>query len=177
MSNGEAIIYRAGVIGLTTALVLSRENNYNEEEGGGEGIRSKKGYEITVAAKYMPGDYDVEYVSPWAGAHYLPLVIKKNTSLHDGRFFLPISYLLQKITSSQLIFYFYVLFFFVFAMVRWGFFCFGLLRQRHAGFEAGLLFFLVSVIVVVIWFFIYLLEHISLGRLWVKAKVKAGGRF
>lgn len=48
----------------------------------------------------------------------------------------------------------------------YGFFCFDLLRQRHAGFEA-----------VVIWFFIYLLEHISLGRLWVKAKVKAGGRF
>lgn len=120
MSNGEAIIYRAGVIGLTTALVLSRENNYNEEEGEGEGIRSKKGYEITVAAKYMPGDYDVEYASPWAGAHYLPLVIKKNTSLHDGRFFLPISYLLQKISSSKLIFYFYVLFFFfVFAIVRW----------------------------------------------------------
>lgn len=68
-------------------------------------------------------------------------------------------------------------FFFVFAMFRWGIFCFDLLRQRHAGFESGLLFFLVSVIVVVIWFFIYLLEHISLGRLWVKAKVKAGGRF
>lgn len=113
MSNGEAIIYRAGVIGLTTALVLSRENSYNEEEGEGEGIRSKKGYEITVAAKYMPGDYDVEYASPWAGAHYLPLVIKKNTSLHDGHFFLPISYLLQKITSSKLIFYFYFYFLFL----------------------------------------------------------------
>lgn len=22
----------------------------------------------------MPGDYDAEYASPWAGAHYLPLV-------------------------------------------------------------------------------------------------------
>lgn len=74
-------------------MVLSRENNYNEGEGGR--IRSKKGYEITVAAKYMPGDHDVEYASPWAGAHYLPLVIK-NTSLHDGRF-IPSPYLLQKI--------------------------------------------------------------------------------
>ena len=58
-------LFRAGVIGLTTALVLSRGNN---EDGG------KRKYEITVAAKHMPGDYDVEYASPWAGANYLPLV-------------------------------------------------------------------------------------------------------
>lgn len=32
-------------------------------------------YHITVAAKNMPGDYDIEYASPWAGAHYNPLVI------------------------------------------------------------------------------------------------------
>lgn len=42
-------------------------------------MRSKKRYEITVAAKYMPGDYDVEYASPLAGANYLPLVLKKQT--------------------------------------------------------------------------------------------------
>lgn len=29
---------------------------------------------ITVAAKHMPGDYDIEYTSPWAGANYLPYV-------------------------------------------------------------------------------------------------------
>ena len=46
---------RAGVIGLTTALLLSRE-----------------GYSVTVAAKHMPGDYDIEYASPWAGANYVP---------------------------------------------------------------------------------------------------------
>src|SRR5271156_818234 len=47
---------RAGVAGLTTALLLSRKPNYI----------------ITVAAKHMPGDYDIEYASPWAGANYLP---------------------------------------------------------------------------------------------------------
>lgn len=46
----------AGVSGLTTALILSRDGNYN----------------ITIVAKHMPGDYDIEYASPWAGANYLP---------------------------------------------------------------------------------------------------------
>jgi len=46
----------AGVSGLTTALLLSK----NPE------------YKITVVAKHMPGDYDIEYTSPWAGANYLP---------------------------------------------------------------------------------------------------------
>jgi D-amino-acid oxidase len=43
---------------LTTALLLSR----------------KPGYSIVVAAKHMPGDYDIEYASPWAGANYMPYV-------------------------------------------------------------------------------------------------------
>lgn len=42
--------------GLTTALLLSR----------------KKSNQITVVAKHMPGDSDIEYCSPWAGANYLP---------------------------------------------------------------------------------------------------------
>ena len=45
----------AGIIGLTTALVLQ-----------------KLGFDVTVAAKYMPGDEAVDYTSPWAGANYLP---------------------------------------------------------------------------------------------------------
>jgi len=49
---------RAGVAGLTTALLFSK----------------KSAYRITVAAKHMPGDYDIEYASPWAGANYLPFV-------------------------------------------------------------------------------------------------------
>ena len=48
--------HRAGVAGLTSALLLSK----------------KGGYEITIAAKHMPGDYDIEYASPWAGADFQP---------------------------------------------------------------------------------------------------------
>ena len=50
--------HSAGVAGLTTAFLLSRNAAYN----------------ITVVAKHMPGDYDIEYASPWAGADYLPSV-------------------------------------------------------------------------------------------------------
>jgi hypothetical protein len=49
---------RAGVAGLTSSLLLSRNPSYK----------------ITVAAKHMPGDYDIEYGSPWAGANYMPSV-------------------------------------------------------------------------------------------------------
>ena len=49
---------RAGVAGLTTALLLSKEGRYN----------------IVVAAKHMPGDYDIDYASPWAGGNYMPYV-------------------------------------------------------------------------------------------------------
>lgn len=48
--------HRAGVAGLTTALLLSRTRKYR----------------IVVAAKHMPGDSDIEYASPWAGANYMP---------------------------------------------------------------------------------------------------------
>jgi hypothetical protein len=41
---------------LTTAFLLLKEQRYN----------------IVVAAKHMPGDYDIEYASPWAGANYMP---------------------------------------------------------------------------------------------------------
>lgn len=53
---GLMVDYSAGVTGLTTALLLSKTGKYN----------------ITVVAKHMPGDYDIEYASPWAGANYLP---------------------------------------------------------------------------------------------------------
>ena len=48
--------HSAGVAGLTTALLLSKSNDYR----------------IVVAAKHQPGDYDIEYASPWAGANYMP---------------------------------------------------------------------------------------------------------
>jgi D-amino-acid oxidase len=47
---------RAGVIGLTAALVLAEEGDCD----------------VTVIAKHMPGDNDIEYCSPVAGANYLP---------------------------------------------------------------------------------------------------------
>jgi D-amino-acid oxidase len=47
----------AGIIGLTTALILSES----------------KSHSITVVSKHMPGDYDIEYASPWAGANYFPV--------------------------------------------------------------------------------------------------------
>lgn len=44
--------------GLTTAYLLSQD----------------PANKITVLAKHMPGDYDIEYASPWAGANYMPYV-------------------------------------------------------------------------------------------------------
>lgn len=45
----------AGVIGLTSALVLA--NAYPDAK-------------ITVIAKHFPGDRSIEYTSPWAGANW-----------------------------------------------------------------------------------------------------------
>ncbi|KAK5133706.1 hypothetical protein LTR08_007460 [Meristemomyces frigidus] len=56
------VVLGAGVSGLTTALLLARNGKHS----------------ITVVAKHMPGDYDIEYASPWAGANYLP-VAKRGT--------------------------------------------------------------------------------------------------
>lgn len=50
----DIVVVGAGVSGLTTALLLSKDNK------------------VTVVAKHMPGDYDIEYTSPWAGANFLP---------------------------------------------------------------------------------------------------------
>ncbi|GAB7346868.1 hypothetical protein MBLNU459_g1950t1 [Dothideomycetes sp. NU459] len=66
MAKHNIVVLGAGVIGLTTALSLSKSNDYS----------------ITVIAKHMPGDYDIEYASPWAGANYLP-VAKEGTASGD----------------------------------------------------------------------------------------------
>ncbi|EWC47916.1 D-amino-acid oxidase [Drechslerella stenobrocha 248] len=55
MSRAKIVVIGAGVAGLTTALLLA-----------------KKRHHVTVVAKHMPGDYDIEYTSPWAGANYFP---------------------------------------------------------------------------------------------------------
>ncbi|KAF2662558.1 FAD dependent oxidoreductase [Lophiostoma macrostomum CBS 122681] len=49
------LVLGAGVIGLTTALVLRRQYPNSS---------------ITVVAKYFPGDRSIEYTSPWAGANW-----------------------------------------------------------------------------------------------------------
>ena len=54
-TNDNILILGAGVIGLTTALVLSH---------------SYPSAKITVVAKHFPGDRSIEYTSPWAGANW-----------------------------------------------------------------------------------------------------------
>ncbi|KAI1450411.1 FAD dependent oxidoreductase [Annulohypoxylon stygium] len=58
------VVVGAGVSGLTSAFLLSKQ----------------KDNVITVVAKHMPGDYDIEYASPWAGANVLPMSTAKNSS-------------------------------------------------------------------------------------------------
>ena len=54
--------YSAGVVGLTSALLLSRDPDNS----------------VTVVAKHMPGDYHIEYTSPWAGANVFPCVSRES---------------------------------------------------------------------------------------------------
>ncbi|KAA8904997.1 D-amino-acid oxidase [Sphaerosporella brunnea] len=51
------VVVGAGVVGLTTALTLLRRGTYD----------------VTVVSKHMPGDYNIEYTSPWAGANWWPV--------------------------------------------------------------------------------------------------------
>ncbi|KAI8716092.1 hypothetical protein NCS52_00902100 [Fusarium sp. LHS14.1] len=57
------VVVGAGVIGLTSALLLAKEESND----------------VTVVAKHMPGDYDAEYASPWAGANVIPLAPKEGS--------------------------------------------------------------------------------------------------
>ncbi|PYH42810.1 FAD-dependent oxidoreductase [Aspergillus saccharolyticus JOP 1030-1] len=65
MASNNIVVLGAGVSGLTTAYLLSKDRSNS----------------ITVLAKHMPGDYDIEYASPWAGANYLP--VGKRGSDHE----------------------------------------------------------------------------------------------
>ncbi|KAJ5587224.1 uncharacterized protein N7459_002989 [Penicillium hispanicum] len=60
------VVLGAGVSGLTTAYLLSQDPTNK----------------ITVLAKHMPGDYDIQYASPWAGANYMP--VGKEGSNHQA---------------------------------------------------------------------------------------------
>src|SRR6187402_581018 len=56
MSQESYLVLGAGVIGLTTALELSSQ--YPSAH-------------ITILATHLPGDRDIAYTSPWAGANWL----------------------------------------------------------------------------------------------------------
>ncbi|KAJ6078790.1 hypothetical protein N7467_008543 [Penicillium canescens] len=66
MATNNIVVLGAGVSGLTTAYLLSQD----------------PANKITVLAKHMPGDYDIEYASPWAGANYMP--VGKEGSAHHA---------------------------------------------------------------------------------------------
>ena len=51
----DIVVLGAGVIGLSTALTL-RKSYVNDN--------------ISIVAKYFPGDYHIDYTSPWAGANW-----------------------------------------------------------------------------------------------------------
>ncbi|KAF4461903.1 D-amino-acid oxidase [Fusarium albosuccineum] len=57
------VVVGAGVSGLTSALLLSKH----------------KGNKITVVGKHMPGDYDIEYASPFAGANICPMATRNSS--------------------------------------------------------------------------------------------------
>ncbi|KAI1877415.1 hypothetical protein JX265_003423 [Neoarthrinium moseri] len=57
------VVIGAGVSGLTSAYLLSKD----------------KANKVTILAKHMPGDYDIEYASPFAGANVVPMASKANS--------------------------------------------------------------------------------------------------
>lgn len=63
--NKRVVVIGAGVSGLTTALLLSAHSQF----------------EVTIVSKFMPGDYDIGYCSPWAGAEYSPCACSQNASI------------------------------------------------------------------------------------------------
>ncbi|KZF23205.1 D-amino-acid oxidase [Xylona heveae TC161] len=65
MAESNITVLGAGVVGLTTALLLSKNPNYN----------------VTVVAKHMPGDFDIEYTSPWAGANMFPMAARNTPAM------------------------------------------------------------------------------------------------
>ncbi|TQW01009.1 hypothetical protein V2A60_002027 [Cordyceps javanica] len=58
-SNRHIVVIGAGVIGLSITLQLAR-----------------RGYLVTAVARELPGDWDIDYASPRAGAHFRPVPVK-----------------------------------------------------------------------------------------------------
>lgn len=58
----KVVVVGAGVIGLTSAYRLLQE-----------------GHEVSIIAQHLPGDQNIEYTSPKAGAFYIPLTKRSDT--------------------------------------------------------------------------------------------------
>lgn len=62
------VVLGCGVVGLTSALQLKR---------------SDPSYDITVIGQHLPGDYDLEYTSPHAGANWHSFASHEDTQLQQ----------------------------------------------------------------------------------------------
>ncbi|ABN65368.2 D-amino acid oxidase [Scheffersomyces stipitis CBS 6054] len=66
--TSKVVVVGAGVIGLTTALQLKRAN---------------PDYSISIVAHHLPGDLDIEYTSPFAGANWHSFASKNDRELQE----------------------------------------------------------------------------------------------
>ncbi|CDK26610.1 unnamed protein product [Kuraishia capsulata CBS 1993] len=82
------VVIGAGVVGLTTAYLLS-----------------EKGYDVTIIAKHLPGDLSIEYTSPWAGANWSSFATKDNVVVQnlDKAAYLKFLHLAERVPESGII--------------------------------------------------------------------------
>lgn len=80
--NKKVNVIGSGVIGLTTALLLQ-----------------EKGYDVTIIANDFPGDRNIEYTSPCAGARWKTLAPNSDLRLRSNNM---IFYILCKMTQNYI---------------------------------------------------------------------------
>jgi glycine/D-amino acid oxidase-like deaminating enzyme len=68
MAKEHFVILGSGVVGLTNAIHL--QDNFPSAS-------------ITIIAKHLPGDFSIEYTSPWAGAAWLPIARDDRTRSYE----------------------------------------------------------------------------------------------
>lgn len=66
--KSKIVVIGAGVSGLTTALELKKSNLE---------------YDVTIVAQHLPGDYDVNFVSPYAGANWYSFADSEDKVLQE----------------------------------------------------------------------------------------------